>query len=208
MRRIVFQMMTTLNGRLDDPMAWVHSVSDDQYAEIERIHAAFDTVLVGRTTYEEMAAYWPGALSETVGTPANRTMARRMHEYRKLVFSRDGRQAPSEWNNAELAVAPTADALKRYLMDLKAQAGGDIHLSGGSRFARAVIGLGLVDAFHFFIYPVVSDGAPWHGEMSGDLNLQLVDAKGFENGVVALHYLCAQPETARPQPRDFTDMLA
>jgi len=30
MRKIVVQMMTTLNGRLDDPMAWVHGVRDDQ----------------------------------------------------------------------------------------------------------------------------------------------------------------------------------
>lgn len=30
MRKIVLQMMTTLNGRLDDPAAWVHDVVDDQ----------------------------------------------------------------------------------------------------------------------------------------------------------------------------------
>ncbi len=29
MRKIVLQMMTTLDGRLDDPAAWVHGVSDD-----------------------------------------------------------------------------------------------------------------------------------------------------------------------------------
>jgi hypothetical protein len=68
MRKIVLQMMTTLNGRLDDPMAWVHGVSDDQYREIDRIYASYDTVLVGRTTYEEMAAYWPGAFSTGEGT--------------------------------------------------------------------------------------------------------------------------------------------
>jgi dihydrofolate reductase len=83
-RKIVLQMMTTLNGRLDDPMAWVHRVSDDQYREIDRIYATFDTVLVGRTTYEEMAAYWPGALSDAAGTETNRAMARRMQAYRKL----------------------------------------------------------------------------------------------------------------------------
>jgi hypothetical protein len=32
-------MMTTLNGRLDDPLAWVKSVGDDQYREIDRIYA-------------------------------------------------------------------------------------------------------------------------------------------------------------------------
>ncbi|MGH6645197.1 MAG: hypothetical protein ACRED3_21125 [Bradyrhizobium sp.] len=60
-------------------MAWVHEVADDQYRAIDRIYATYDTVLVGRTTYEEMAAYWPGALPEGSGTETNQTMARRMH---------------------------------------------------------------------------------------------------------------------------------
>ena len=111
MRKIVLQMMTTLNGRLDDPMAWVHEVGDDQYRDIDELYAGYDTVLVGRTTYEEMAAYWPGALSESVGTETNRTMARRMDDYRKLVFSRSGRHRLSGWNNVEQVVAATDDAL-------------------------------------------------------------------------------------------------
>ena len=74
MRKIVFQMMTTLNGRLDDPIVWVKGVGDDQYRAIDRLYASYDTVLVGRTTYEEMAAHWPGALSE------------------KLVSSKSGRE--------------------------------------------------------------------------------------------------------------------
>ena len=56
MRKLVLQMMTTLNGRLDDPMAWLTGVSDEQYQAIDRLYAGYDTVLVGRTTYEEMAA--------------------------------------------------------------------------------------------------------------------------------------------------------
>ncbi|WP_455854232.1 hypothetical protein [Ensifer canadensis] len=76
MRKIVLQMMTTLNGRLDDPLAWLSSVGDDQYRAIHRLYATYDTVLVGRVTYEEMASYWPGALSEDVGTETNRKMAR------------------------------------------------------------------------------------------------------------------------------------
>ncbi|WP_457581904.1 hypothetical protein [Ensifer canadensis] len=52
-------MMTTLNGRLDDPLAWIGSVGDDQYRAIDRLYAPYDTVFVGRVTCEEMASYWP-----------------------------------------------------------------------------------------------------------------------------------------------------
>ena len=208
MRKIVLQMMTTLNGRLDDPMAWVHGVSDDQYREIDRIYAGFDTVLVGRTTYEEMAAYWPGALSEAAGTETNRAMARRMHDYRKLVFSRSGRRKPTAWNNTELVVVGSDRELAKYLAKLKAQAGSDIHLSGGASFARSVIGLDLVDEFYFFVYPIVSPGASWFSQLPDKRELKLLGASTYENGVVRLHYLPrALASKAGARPASFSDML-
>ena len=57
MRKVVMGMMTTLNGRLDDPAAWVKGVPDDLYAELDRLYGTFDTILVGRTTYDEMLEY-------------------------------------------------------------------------------------------------------------------------------------------------------
>lgn len=206
MRKIVFQMMTTLDGRLDDPMAWVHGVSDDQYRDIDRIYAGYDTVLVGRTTYEEMAAYWPGALSESEGTETNRSMARRMNDYRKLVFSRSGAGPLTEWNNNELVVTRDDAELARYLAELKARPGGGIQLSGGASFAQSVIGLGLVDEFHFFVYPISSPGARWFASLPDARELALVSATPYENGVVHLHYL---PRTAEPRaaPATFTDLL-
>jgi hypothetical protein len=58
-RKEILQMMTTLNGRLEDPDAWVVGIPDDLYSETDRFYSTFDTVLVGKTTYEKMAAYWP-----------------------------------------------------------------------------------------------------------------------------------------------------
>ena len=206
MRKIVFQMMTTLNGRLDDPMAWLHGVSDDQYREIDRIYASYDTVLVGRTTYEEMAAYWPGALASGEGTETNRKMARRMQDYRKLVFSKSGRRKLSEWNNTEQIVVRTDDELAQYLAGLKAQPGGNIHLSGGASFAQSVVGLGLVDEFHFFAYPVVSPGESWFSRLPDKHDLQLLGTRSYENGVVWLHYVPLE-RAAKARPDSFSDML-
>lgn len=204
MRKVVLQMMTTLNGRLDDPMAWVHGVSDEQYREIDKLYAGYDTVLVGRTTYEEMAAYWPGAISE--GTETNRKMARRMRDCRKLVFSRSGDHELTAWNNVEQVVAADDGALARFISELKAQDGGDIHLSGGASFAQSVVALGLVEEFHFFVYPAFSPGMAWFERLPGKLDMQLLGTEKFENGVVALHYVPHElAEKARPD--SFTDML-
>lgn len=204
MRRIVFQMMTTLNGRLDDPMAWLSGVDGEQYRAIDDFYTGYDTVLVGRTTYEEMAAYWPGALEE--GTETNRRMAGRMRDYRKLVFSRSSKHEIAPWANTEqVAVADDAE-LATCLTALKAEAGADIHLSGEASFAQAVIGLGLVDEFRFFVYPAVSQGAPWFAALDKKLDLKLVDCTAFENGVVGLTYLPIKI-AERSRPDSFTELL-
>lgn len=206
MRNVVLQMMTTLNGRLDDPEAWVHAVSDDQYREMDRLYAEYDTILVGRTTYEEMAAYWPGALSSGEGTATNQAMARRMHDYRKLVFSRSGHQPLTEWNNAEQVIAGSDDDLAACIAGLKAQPGGDIHLSGGAHLAQTFIGLGLVDEFRFFVYPVVSPGASWFSRLPDTRGLQLLSTTTFENGVVGLRY-APRLRVENERPERFTELL-
>lgn len=203
-RKIVLQMMTTLDGRLDDPMAWLHGVSDDQYREIDRLYAGYDTVLVGRITYEEMAAYWPGAVSE--GTDTNRRMAHRMNAIRKLVFSRSGASPLATWTNVEQVVAASDADLASYLADLKAQPGGEIHLSGGASLAQSVVALGLVDEYRFFVYPIVSSGKSWFARLPAGLGLQLLVSRAYENGVVGMYYAPRQPAEA-VRRESFTDML-
>jgi dihydrofolate reductase len=205
MRKIVFQMMATLNGRLDDPAAWVHNVSDDQYRRIDELYATYDTVLVGRTTYEEMAAYWPDAVSE--GTETNRRMAQRMNDYRKLFFSRSGTHKFTAWNNVEQVVTANDEALAEYLTGLKSQPDGDIHLSGGASFAQTVIGLGLVDAFHFFVYPTVSQGQSWFTRLPHKQDLELRSTERYGNGVVRLDYVPREPARAT-RPGRFTELLS
>jgi dihydrofolate reductase len=206
-RKIILAMMTTLNGRLDDPTAWVHGVGDDQYRTIEELYATYDTLLIGRTTYEEMAAYWPSALLSGEGTQTNRTMARYMNDYKKLVFSRSGNEPLTEWNNVEQIITPTNEALAHYLTDLKAQPGGNIHLSGGARFAQTVIARGLVDEFSFFVYPVFSPGQSWFAELADALDLTLERSGSYGNGVVHLHYR-SREANSRARPERFTELLA
>jgi dihydrofolate reductase len=156
MRKVVFQMMTTLNGRLDDPDAWISGVSDDLYSEIDRVYGTFDTVLVGQTTYEEMFAYWPGAETAEGGSEISKSMARKMNSYKKFVFSDANQKRMLEWNNAEQVLAHSDEDIVKFINELKAQSGGDIHLSGGARLAQTFVRLGLIDEYHFFVYPVVS----------------------------------------------------
>lgn len=192
MRDVVLGMMTTLNGRLDDPAEWVTGISDEQYREINRVYETFDTILLGSTTYAEMVAYWPAAENSDEGfadsnSEINRQMAHKMNSYRKFVFTRSTPADALEWTNAEPVVAPSDDDIVDFVRTLKAQPGGDIHLAGGATLARTFVRLGLIDEYHFFVFPAVSSGSSWFADVD-DLSLELLSIIPYENGVVAMYY--------------------
>lgn len=184
MRKVVLMMMTTLNGRLDDPDAWMAGVSEDQYQEIDRRYGEFDTILVGRVTADEMYEYWPTADAEEGASESQKSMARRMHTYQKCVFTRDGGLV-LPWHNAEPVVATSDDQVRDVVAALKAQAGKDILLAGGAALAQALIRLDLVDEFRLFVYPVYSPGECWFGGLAKQVQMELTGSRAFTNGVVA-----------------------
>jgi dihydrofolate reductase len=188
MRNVVLQMMTSLNGRLDEPDAWVPDISDDLYQEIDRVYDTFDTVLVGQTTYYEMAAYWPGAETEAGDSDITKSMARKMNAYKKFVFSSAREKQPLEWNNAEQVLAHCDADIITFINDLKAQPGGDIHLAGGAYLANSITRLGLVDEYRFFVFPVVSEGETWFEQIQDKCDMDLVSVTPYQDGVVGLHY--------------------
>jgi len=188
MRNIVLQMMTTLNGRIDDPGAWVTGISDDLYAAIDRIYSAYDTVLVGHTTAIEMVEYWPGAETDPASSDTVRSMAHRMNTYKKVVFTESAAPAPLDWANVAYVQAQGDGDMVQAVRDLKAQPGSDMILSGGAALATTFIRLGLVDEYRLFVYPVVSRGAAWFDAVESLPELDLLSATPYSNGVVGLHY--------------------
>ncbi|SEH03692.1 Pyrimidine reductase, riboflavin biosynthesis [Nonomuraea solani] len=197
MRNVVMAMMTTLNGRLDKPDAWVAGVDDEQYADIDRQYNRFDAIIVGSTTYTEMHAYWPGALTDETGyadsnVGTNQRMAEKMNAYRKYVFTRSDDGPNLTWANSEPVIAPADDDVIKFVKNLKDQPGRDIHLAGGATLAQHFVRLGLVDRFRFLVYPLVSAGARWFDQVDHLPTLQLNEVTGYDNGVVALDYTVVQ----------------
>ena len=188
MRKVVLQMMTTLNGRVDDPDAWMSGVPDDLYADIDRAYATFDTILVGRTTYQEMFEFWPGAETDPGGSDTHRSMARKMNSYKKLVFSAADERRSLDWNNAELVLVHSDEEIVGFVNELKSLSGGDIHLAGGARLAQTFVRLGLVDRYRFVVHPAVSAGAQWFDQVEGRRDLKLLDATVYGDGIVGLYY--------------------
>lgn len=169
-------------------------LSEDHYQEIDRGYATFDTILVGRATAEEMFEYWPGARNEEGASESHLRMAEKMHSYKKYVFTTDP-NLRLEWHNAEPVAVSSDEEIRSFVEDLKAQPGGDIHLSGGARLAQTLVRLGLVEEFRFFVFPVYSPGASWFGQLESQETLELISSRVFESGAVAIY--CKPASTSR-----------
>ena len=185
MREIVCQMMLSLDGRVDDPFAFVTGVAEDQYEDIDAAYATFDTVIVGRVTYQEMVAYWPGVRSGSGAEGAHARMAERMHACRKVVVTGDPDYRPS-WNNAEAALVRHDADLVALAAALKAAPGKRVHLAGGAATAQAFVRLGLVDAYRLYVYPVVAPGKALFATVGERQAFAATQSHQFSNGVTML----------------------
>jgi dihydrofolate reductase len=60
MRKVVAVELVSLDGVMESPEEWAFSYSIDEMEEANASGmAASDALLMGRVTYEQMAAYWP-----------------------------------------------------------------------------------------------------------------------------------------------------
>jgi len=194
MRKLVLAMMTSLDGRLDKLEEWLAAPSDEIDTEFERAYETFDTVLIGHTAYHEMAPYWPKAETDQNMSDANKRLARKLNSYKKYVFSRKDDKTPLTWNNCELVTTPTDQDLLKFVNTLKAQPGKDIHVVGGAHFAQSLSGLGLVDEYQLYVFPVVSKGVTLFEKLEAKNDLIFLKAVPFQNGTICLHYASKSAE--------------
>src|SRR5690242_2754280 len=98
---------------------------------------------MGRTTYEEMASYWPTS-SDDYAAP--------MNEISKVVFSQTLGEA--SWPGSSVARGDLAQEIA----SLRRQPGGEIIAWGGAAFAQSLSRAGLVDQYVLITHPVVFKG--------------------------------------------------
>jgi len=129
-----------------------------------------DTHLMGRTTYEEMAGFWPTSDDE---------YAAPMNDTPKVVFSKTLTRA--DWALSTIASGDLADEINA----LKRQPGNDMLAWGGAAFAQSLSRLGLVDEYRLVVQPVaLGDGLPLFAGLPGPFVLDLVEAKAYADGAV------------------------
>jgi dihydrofolate reductase len=180
MRRVVLGAYTSIDGYsvdeengMRDVMMSIDDPEQEEYFVSELSKAG--TFIMGRVTYEGMAGFWPTSSHPSAGP---------MNDIPKVVFSRTLPSA-DDWP-ARIARGDTAEEIAK----LKPEPGGDIVVSGGIRFQRSLIRLGLVDEYRLWVLPAAAgrDEALFAG-LDHPLGLRLVKSTAFSSsGVLELVY--------------------
>jgi dihydrofolate reductase len=184
MRRVGAWELVSLDGIMEGPENWAFSYSNEEMGEASASGMArSDTLLLGRVTYEHMAAYWP---NQPGGTP----MVDYINSVPKIVVSAT-LEEPLEWNNSTVIGGNAAEEIAK----LKRRPGKNITILGSGALVRSLLRDGLLDELRLMVHPVILGGGKRLFEDEEDRKaLKLVDSHTFATGVVYLTYRPADEE--------------
>ena len=190
MRKLIVQTFVTLDGVLQAPGGpgeddsggfayggWSVHYWDERMGQVmgEATSRPFAMVL-GRRTFDVMAAFWPNAPEEAGGKVFN--------EATKYVASR-GRPKLEAWSNSVLIEGDAAEGIAA----LKREDGPELQVHGSGNLIQTLLRNNLVDQFRLWIFPaVVGSGKRLFGEGTIPAGLKLVDSKVSTTGVVMATY--------------------
>ena len=177
MRQVVYDVAATLDGFISaeggDISAFTNE-GDHVDAYLARLQT-YDTVLMGRRTYEFGYAYGL--------RPGQRAYPHMTH----YVFSRS--LVLPALSDVEVVRDNWIDVIDR----VRTAPGGDIYLCGGGVFASYLANHGRIDRLIVKLNPVLlGRGVPLFGALEGHVRLRLTDSTKYTSGVTLLDYAVAQ----------------
>jgi len=157
----------SLDGYIAGPKGEADWITMDPEVDFTAIFSQFDTILVGRRTFDVMVA-------------AGRASAPGM---KTIVFSRTLRQE----DHPEVAIV--MDGQREAVAALKARPGKDIWLFGGGSLFRSLAEAGLVDTVEVGIVPILlGAGVPLLPGLENRIKLSLTAHRVHRSGIVSLEY--------------------
>ncbi|MGA7906088.1 MAG: dihydrofolate reductase family protein [Candidatus Sulfotelmatobacter sp.] len=167
MRRIRYAVAASLDGYIAGPKGEAEWIILDPDIDFAKMFKEFDTVLLGRRTFEAM----------TKGGK------RAMPGLQTFVFSRTLRQR----DYPEVTVV--ADQAEKILATLRREPGKDIWLMGGGTLFRSLLEAGLVDTVEVSVVPVLlGAGIPLLPPPANEAKLELIRHTVYDTGIVCLQY--------------------
>lgn len=180
MRTLIYSLNLTLDGCCDHTKMTGHDEILEFYTHLLQ---DADLLVYGRKTYQLMVPYWPDVAKAGSESKAALNFAKAFDAMDKVVFSKTLDSAPG--NTRVVRTSPRDEILQ-----LKQTPGRNM-LLGGVEFPAHLVGLGLVDEFHFVIHPTLAGEGRRLLEgisLQQQLKLKLVESKSLKSGCVALRY--------------------
>jgi dihydrofolate reductase len=168
-RRIRYQVATTLDGYIAGPKGEADWIIMDPDIDFGTLWNQFDAVLIGRRTFEGMAR--------------GKKKAGAMPGMKTFVFSRTLQQRDYP------KVTIVADNAEETVAALRAEPGKDIWLFGGGSLFRSLLAGGWMDTVEVAVIPVLlGGGIPLLPPPAEPTKLQLTGHKAYRTGIVLLEY--------------------
>ena len=165
-RRVRYSVAMSLDGFIAGPKGEHDWIIMDPSLDFAALFKQFDTLLMGRRTFELM----------------QKSGGATMGGMQTIVFSRTLRQSDFPKVAVSSKVAQTVAALKE-------KPGKDIWLFGGGELFRSVLDAGLIDTVEVAVVPVMlSQGVPLLPVGSRSPVLELIETKPLPTGIVLLSY--------------------
>ena len=178
MRKVTAGLFYSVDGVVEAPNLWqFDSFDEDLGAEMNRMIAIVDTVLLGRVGYQEWADYWPNAGD---GDPFGNFI----NPDKKFVASRT-LSGELEWQNSRLIDGRLED----FVAALTETEGREISVCGSISLVRQLLFAGLLDSLTIMVHPVIA-GVGRHLFEPGDpvTRLTLQDSRRTSKGNTILRY--------------------
>jgi dihydrofolate reductase len=186
MRKIITTTFVTLDGVMQAPGGpnedtsggfayggWAANYWDSLMGDIMNGFMAIPfELLLGKTTYDIFAAYWPTAKNDqSVAKPFNSTV--------KHVVS--DKEAKLSWHNSELITGDVVGKIKQ----LKSMDGPDLWVHGSGNLIQTLLRNRLIDRMYVWTFPVtVGGGKRLFADGAWAQDFKLTDSKTSTTGVI------------------------
>jgi dihydrofolate reductase len=166
------------NGETD----WFYTLPfDEEWHNYTHSQAGTDNILLfGRITYEMMKSYWP--TEEAIKNDP--LMANALNNSPKIVFSKTlpGVAEESVWKNITLYSEINPDEISQ----LKKKS--EITILGSGSIVQQFTNFKLIDEYFLVVVPVILGKGKSFFNNVKRTDLNLIESKKFNNGIVLLHY--------------------
>ncbi len=180
MNRIFVSNWISVDGIFSGPdgdTGWFTSDEELMHFNLEQLNLA-DSILMGRTTFDLMADYWPTNQARNDFAGAYQFM----NESKKHIFSKTVTR--SDWSYCFFY----NDINQEVISKIKASAGKDIVILGSREISTQLHKLGLIDEYHILLDPQIkSEGRKFFDQMQQS-ELKLDSMKKFKCGIAYLQY--------------------